>query len=231
MFINILLMNLSKLFLVAAYYKSNVFPKPLGKQKERELLIKHSKGDNEARETLIVHNLRLVAHIAKKYETAKVENEDLISIGTVGLIKGIDTFKHKHGTQLTTYVARCIDNEILMHLRNLKKRRKDVSLYDPIGHDKEGNELTLIDVLESKEDDHFTKLDLKNNLEALFKYIHILNERELEIVSNRFGLNNQATKTQREIGKDLHISRSYVSRIEKRALTKLFREFIKDKQV
>src|SRR5690554_4928482 len=182
-------------------------------------------GDKEARNLLIEHNLRLVAHIVKKFENTREENEDLISIGTIGLIKAIESYSPGKGTKLATYAARCIENEILMHLRALKKVRKDVSLHDPIGQDKEGNEISLIDVLQADTDDVVETIQLKMEKKQIYEYIHVLDKREKEVVIGRFGLDLKKEKTQREIAKELGISRSYVSRIEKRALMKLFHEF------
>ena len=185
-------------------------------------------GDTNARNKLIEHNLRLVAHIVKKYDD-KSETDDLISIGTIGLIKGIDSFSKKNGAKLTTYCARCIENEILMNYRNNKKRNKNVSINEPIGYDKDGNEITLLDILKIPDPDFAMNIHKNNNIKLLKNYFNILNEREKEIIIKRYGLNNNDEQTQKEIAKELNISRSYVSRIEKRALTKLLREFIKNK--
>ncbi len=182
-------------------------------------------GDEEARNRLIEHNLRLVAHIVKKFENTREDTEDLISIGTIGLIKAIESYSQGKGTKLATYAARCIENEILMHLRALKKVKKDVSLHDPIGTDKEGNEITLIDVLQEETDDIVDAIQLKMEKKQIYDYIHVLDEREKEVIVGRFGLDLMKERTQREIAKELNISRSYVSRIEKRALMKLFHEF------
>lgn len=184
-----------------------------------------AQGDSDARNKLIEHNLRLVAHIVKKFENTGEDQEDLISIGTIGLIKAIESFSEGKGTKLATYAARCIENEILMHLRALKKTRKDVSLHDPIGQDKEGNEISLIDVLKSDTEDVIDTIQLNMELDKVKEYIQVLDEREKEVIIGRFGLGMQKEKTQREIAKELGISRSYVSRIEKRALMKIFHEF------
>ena len=184
-----------------------------------------AQGDPEARNLLIEHNLRLVAHIVKKFENTGEDQEDLISIGTIGLIKAIESFSEGKGTKLATYAARCIENEILMHLRALKKTKKDVSLHDPIGQDKEGNEISLIDVLKSDSEDVIDTIQLNMELEKVKKYINVLDKREKEVIIGRFGLGMQKEKTQRELAKELGISRSYVSRIEKRALMKMFHEF------
>ncbi|MTT32476.1 RNA polymerase sporulation sigma factor SigK [Terrilactibacillus sp. BCM23-1] len=212
-------------WLFVSYVKNNAFPQPLSGQEERECLEKMAQGDPEARNKLIEHNLRLVAHIVKKFENTKEDSEDLISIGTIGLIKAIESYSSGKGTKLATYAARCIENEILMHLRGLKKTRKDVSLNDPIGQDKEGNEISLIDILKSQSKDIVDEITLNMEKKKVYEYLHILDEREKEVVIARFGLDHQDELTQREIAKKLNISRSYVSRIEKRALMKLFNEF------
>ncbi|MGG3887323.1 RNA polymerase sporulation sigma factor SigK [Brevibacillus panacihumi] len=170
-----------------------------------------------------VHNL-------KKFENTGEDSEDLISIGTIGLIKAIESYQVDKGTKLATYAARCIENEILMHLRSLKKTKKDVSLHDPIGTDKEGNEITLIDVLGTETDEVVDAVQLKLESNKIYQHIHILDEREKEVIIGRFGLDQDKEKTQREIARELGISRSYVSRIEKRALMKLFNEFYRTKQ-
>ncbi|MFD2618231.1 RNA polymerase sporulation sigma factor SigK [Terrilactibacillus laevilacticus] len=212
-------------WLFVSYVKNNAFPHPLSEQEERECLERMAHGDPEARNKLIEHNLRLVAHIVKKFENTKEDSEDLISIGTIGLIKAIESYSSGKGTKLATYAARCIENEILMHLRGLKKTRKDVSLNDPIGQDKEGNEISLIDILKSQNKDIVDEITLNMEKKKVYEYLHILDEREKEVVIARFGLDHQDELTQREIAKKLNISRSYVSRIEKRALMKLFNEF------
>ncbi|MFD1435684.1 RNA polymerase sporulation sigma factor SigK [Kroppenstedtia eburnea] len=211
--------------LFVAYIKNNAFPQPLNEKEEEKYLKQMAGGDKEARNILIEHNLRLVAHIVKKFENTSEDNEDLISIGTIGLIKAIESYQPNKGTKLATYAARCIENEILMHLRSLKKARKDVSLHDPIGTDKEGNEITLIDVLGTDRDEIVETVQLKIEKSKIYGYLHILDEREQDVIRNRFGLSGGKEKTQREIAKELGISRSYVSRIEKRALIKLFHEF------
>lgn len=212
------------LFLVS-YVKNNAFPQPLSSSDEKKYLQLLSEGDENARNVLIEHNLRLVAHIVKKFENTGEDTEDLISIGTIGLIKAIESYSQGKGTKLATYAARCIENEILMHLRALKKTKKDVSLHDPIGQDKEGNEISLIDVLKSETEDVIETIQLNMELEKIKEYIDVLDEREKEVIVGRFGLDLKKEKTQREIAKELGISRSYVSRIEKRALMKMFHEF------
>ena len=211
--------------LLVSYVKNNAFPQPLSSNDEQKYLKLMSNGDAHARNMLIEHNLRLVAHIVKKFENTGEETEDLISIGTIGLIKAIESYSDGKGTKLATYAARCIENEILMHLRATKKTKKDVSLHDPIGQDKEGNEISLIDVLKSESEDVIETIQLNMEIEKVKKYIDILDEREKEVIVSRFGLGAFKEKTQREIAKDLGISRSYVSRIEKRALMKMFHEF------
>ena len=215
-------------YIFSAAYSNNVFPDPLERDEEENYIKKMFLGDKEARNKLIEHNLRLVAHIVKKYDN-KNETDDLISIGTIGLIKGIDSFSNKNGARLTTYCARCIENEILMNYRNNKKNNKNVSINESIGFDKDGNEITLLDILKTPDPDFATKLYTKNNIKLLKKFFNVLNKREKEIIIKRYGLNNKDEKTQKEIAKELGISRSYVSRIEKRALTKMLKEFIKSK--
>ena len=221
--------EIKKLLFLTTSYSINVFPLPLSKEEEEKCIkLLKEKNDKESRNKLIEHNLRLVAHIVKKYES-KVDNaDDLISIGTIGLIKGIDSFKENKGVRITTYAARCIENEILMYFRVNKKNTNNVSLSDPIGFDKDGNEITYIDVIDSGEEDLIEKVNLKDNITLLKKYITILNDREKEIISYRYGLYGKKEYTQKDIAKILHISRSYVSRIEKRALVKMLKEFIKN---
>ena len=187
-------------------------------------------GDKVARNKLIEHNLRLVAHIVKKFDSHPSDTDDLISIGTIGLIKGVDSFSSSKGVKITTYCARCIENEILMYFRSNNKYSRDVSINEAVGFDKDGNEIAIQDVLKSPKPDFVEDINMKNHIVLLKKYMNILLPREKEILIERYGLNNQEEKTQKEIAKKLHISRSYVSRIEKRALTKILREFIKDKQ-
>ena len=230
MFLNLLNIIKDMLFFTGSY-SNNVFPEPLSSEEEEICINKMLNGDKEARNTLIEHNLRLVAHIVKKYDTKEAMTDDLISIGTIGLIKGIDTYNGDRKTKITTYAARCIQNEILMHFRSQKKYGPTVSLNDAIGHDKEGNEINLIDVIKDKNVDLFETLDLKNNINLLKKYLRLLNKREKEIIIKRYGLNNTKDMTQKEIADELKISRSYVSRIEKRALTKMLTEFIKNKNI
>ncbi|MBQ3816806.1 MAG: RNA polymerase sporulation sigma factor SigK [Clostridia bacterium] len=201
------------------------FPPPLSAAKERELLKKSADGDIEARNTLVEHNLRLVAHIVKKYYTPGSEQDDMISIGTIGLIKAVSTFNGDKGIRLATYAARCIENEILMYFRNQKKSSQDVFISDPVDTDKDGNALTLIDVI-ADDSDIAEEIDKKMKLEKLKVIIAgCLDEREKTIIELRYGLYGQNELTQRDIAKRLNISRSYVSRIEKSALEKLRRKF------
>ena len=175
---------------------------------------------------LVERNMRLVAHISKKYQNSEEEMEDLISIGTIGLIKAVSTFQEDHGSKLATYAARCIENELLMYFRSKKKCSREVSLYEPIGTDKEGNQIQLMDIVEVDEKDVVEQLELKRQIGRLYELIpDVLDEREKEILKLRYGLRDQKPVTQREIAKKLHISRSYVSRIEKRALEKLKNNF------
>ena len=216
-------------YIFTAAYSNNIFPDPLTKEEEDLYIEKTLLGDKEARDKLIEHNLRLVAHIVKKYDHKKEDVDDLISIGTIGLIKGVDSFSAKHGARLTTYCARCIENEILMYFRTDKKNNKNISLNESIGFDKDGNEITFMDILKTPKPDYALDIHNKNNMELTKKYFNVLNGREKEIIIKRYGLNDNDELTQKEIAKQLNISRSYVSRIEKRALTKMLKEFIKNK--
>lgn len=203
----------------------NLFPEPLTAEEEKNCLEQMAKGDDEARNILIERNLRLVAHVAKKYSTAKVEQDDLISIGTVGLIKGINSFKIEKGARLSTYVSRCIDNEILMHLRATKKLGAEVYLNEPIGKDKDDNVVTLQEVLENNERNIEEEVDIKMKIKLLCqKMKEILKDRERTILELRFGLGGYKPKTQNEIAEMMGISRSYVSRIETKAIDKLAQE-------
>ena len=215
-------------YIFSAAYSNNSFPDPLSKEKEEEYIQKTKLGDKEARSKLIEHNLRLVAHIVKKYDNKNEDTDDLISIGTIGLIKGIDSFSKSKNTRLTTYAARCIENEILMYFRNNKKRNKDISINESVGFDKEGNEITILDILKTPAPDYAMDIENENNINNLKKYFNILTNREKEILIDRYGLFDKDEITQKEIAKKLKISRSYVSRIEKRALTKILREFLKN---
>lgn len=215
--------------LFCAAYSNNIFPDPLSNEEETLLLEKMQQGDSKARDKLIEHNLRLVAHIVKKYDNKNEDIDDLISIGTIGLIKGIDSFSTNKNTKITTYIAKCIENEILMYYRANKRNNKNISLNEPIGFDKEGNEITLLDILKTPKPDFALDIHTQNNIKLLDKYFNVLNEREKEIITKRYGLYDIDKKTQKEIAKEFKISRSYVSRIEKRALTKMLKEYIKNK--
>ena len=202
------------------------FLKPLTPEEERHYLQEYKQGSLEAKDILIQRNLRLVAHIVKKYQGAAEELDDLISIGTIGLIKAIQTFDFQKASRLSTYAARCIDNELLMLLRSRKKSSKEVSLYEPIGTDKEGNEISLLDVIETEPVDVVKNYSLKQDIDYLYQlHPKVLSPREQEIITLRYGLYGQKELTQREIAKRLNISRSYVSRIEKNALLKLREHF------
>ena len=228
MFFSILNYLLSHTFFLGSY-SNDVFPEPLSNEEEMECIMKMKDGDMEARNKLILHNLRLVAHIVKKFESNTNDMDDLIGIGTVGLIKGIDTYSLDKKVKLTTYAAKCAENEILMYFRANKKNSKNISIYEGISYDKEGNEITVLDVLKTKDPDYLEDIYVKDNIQLLRKYFSILSSREKEILYMRYGLGKEEEKTQKEIAKSMGISRSYVSRIEKRAITKILREFIKNK--
>ena len=217
-------------FIFSAAYSNNVFPDPLSHEEEQKCIELLKSGNIDARNKLIEHNLRLIAHIVKKCENKNVDTDDLISIGTIGLIKGIDSYSKSHNTKITTYIAKCAENEILMYFRNNKKHGKNISINEPIGFDKEGNEITIIDILKTDNPNFIDDIDKKNNIKLAKKYFKVLNKREQEILIKRYGLNNEDELTQKEIAKNLGISRSYVSRIEKRALTKILKEFLKEKK-
>ena len=217
--------------LFTASYSNNVFPDPLTKEEEEYYIEEHLKGNKEAINKLIEHNLRLVAHIVKKYDSKIEDSDDLISIGTIGLIKGVDSFSNKHGTKITTYCARCIENEILMYFRSNNKNLKNVSLNESVGFDKDGNEITILDILKAPKPDFIDEINKKDNIKLLKGYLQVLTDREKEIIIRRYGLNNTKEQTQKMIAKELKISRSYVSRIEKRALTKILREFMRSKAI
>ncbi len=222
-FISAILSNI--LFFVLHVSGAGSFPAPLSAKEERECLERLKNGEKEARTKLIEHNLRLVAHIIKKYYTNNVVQDDLVSIGTIGLIKAIDTFDMSKGIRLSSYAARCIENEILMFFRNNKKTAQDISINEPIDTDKDGNALTLMDVM-SEPDSIIDDLDIKIKSEKLNDYINqVLSPREKNIIELRYGLNKNIPHTQREVAKKLNISRSYVSRIEKKALSTLKKKF------
>ena len=209
-------------------YSNSAFPEPLSKEEEDYYISKMMQGDKEARSKLIEHNLRLVAHIVKKFEGSTNDVDDLIGIGTVGLIKGIDSFSLDKNVRLTTYIAKCAENEILMHFRADKKNSKNVSLFDGISFDKDGNEITILDVLKTDDPDYADEIYKKDNIKLLREYLNILTPREKEIIFKRYGLDGNDEATQKEIAKELGISRSYVSRIEKRAIIKILRKFINE---
>lgn len=205
------------------------FPKPLTASEEREYLKQRKEGDEEAKAVLIERNLRLVAHVIKKYQYTDYEMEDLLSVGTIGLIKAVNTFKMDRGSRLATYAAKCVENEILMLFRAGKKHSKDVSLYDPIGVDKDGETVNLIDVIEADDKGALETIILEQDVSELYDaYRKCLKNTEQEVLSMRYGLFGEQERTQREIAGKMGISRSYVSRIEKKALEKLRLEFEKN---
>ena len=205
-------------------HSNNILPPPLEEEVERELLNKVQLGDIDARNTLIVHNLRLVVFIAKKFESTKINIEDLISIGSMGLIKGVQTFKMEKNIKLATYASRCIENEILMYLRKTQRARKEYSLDEVLSVDSEGNEMVLSDVLSSDEDLALTKLTKEEDIRNLYYSLEKLNEREREIIIMRFGLYGHVAMTQKEVADELGISQSYISRLEKRIFDKMRQE-------
>lgn len=212
-----------------SYIKSKSFEIPLTPKEETKYLERFFNGDKEARNILIERNLRLVAHIAKKYENNKDLQEDLISIGTIGLIKAVDSYKQNHKTKLATYASRCIENEILMHLRTNKKTNLDISLNETIGIDKDGSEIVLGDIIAIKQDEFIDIINKKDTLNKLATYFNILDSREKDTLIMHYGLNNTKKHSQKEIAKKLNISRSYVSRLEKRALIKLLKKYMEEK--
>jgi len=228
MFLEFLNMLVNNTFFIGSY-SNEVFPEPLSNEEEIRCIKMMKQGDKLARNKLIEHNLRLVAHIVKKFESNGHDVDDLIGIGTIGLIKGIDTYSVDKKVKLTTYAAKCCENEILMYFRSNKKNGKNVSLYEGISYDKEGNEITILDILKTKDPDYLEDIYIKDNIVLLKEYLNVLNRREKEIIDYRYGMNGKEEMTQKEIAKLLGISRSYVSRIEKRAVTKILREFIKNK--
>jgi RNA polymerase sporulation-specific sigma factor len=211
-------------FLLGYVSSSNSFPQPLSSEEELRYIEMYKNGSDDARNVLVERNLRLVAHIVKKYNAGRNDCDDLISVGTIGLIKAISTFDQHKGTRLATYAARCIENEILMQIRSTKKMQSEVSLQDPIGTDREGNEITLIDVIGNETESIVDEVELKMQVKKLYnKMKAVLKKREKTVLELRYGLLNGSVKTQREIAKMLGISRSYVSRIEKKAIKKLSR--------
>lgn len=209
--------------LLFGYLNNQVFPQPLEAEDEKRYLDRLQNGNEEARNKLIEHNLRLVAHVVRKYESSGEDLEDLISIGTIGLIKAIRTYNNERGVRLATYAARCIENEVLMHLRNIKKLKQEVSIYDPIGFDKEGNEISLIDIL-TTDCEIVEQIEARLQEEKIKNKLGMLSRRERQVVEMRYGIFTGLKETQRDIAKKLGISRSYVSRIEKRAVNKLIKE-------
>ena len=222
---------LRNLMIFTTSYSIQVFKEPLSEEEEIYYINELLTGTKDARNDLIEHNLRLVAHIVKKYESKNISQDDLISIGTIGLIKGIDSYNKERGVKLTTYAAKCAENEILMYFRSNKKYNNNVSLNDVIAHDKDGADITLIDVLEENKESIDETIEKKDNINFLIKYLSVLNNREFEIIKKRYGLYGEKEQTQKEIADNMHISRSYVSRIEKRALIKMLREFIKNNNI
>lgn len=229
MFFHLLNMIVSNMSFMGSY-SNDVFPAPLSIEEEKKYIREMEKGDKDARNKLILHNLRLVAHIVKKFEANNCDVDDLIGIGTVGLIKGIDTYSSLKKVKLTTYIAKCAENEILMYFRSNKKNSKNISIYEGISYDKEGNEITILDILKTKDPDFLEDIYVKDNIVLLKKYLNVLTPRERKIINMRYGFDNKDELTQKEIANILGISRSYVSRIEKRAITKILREFIKNKK-
>ncbi len=219
-----LLSALQELFLMLGHIQSSSFPRPLTAAQERDCLCKMAEGDLDARRNLIECNLRLVAHVIKKFESSGEDKEDLIQIGTIGLIKAINTFKPEKGIRLATYAARCIENELLMYFRSIKRLSQEVSLQESIGIDKEGNEITLMEVL-SGEDSISDQVEARLLQEKLLQKVNKLKKREKKVLTLRFGLGRGLRHTQKEIARELGISRSYVSRIEKKAIQQLTREF------
>lgn len=204
------------------------FPKPLTAEDEKYYLHRLKEGDKKARQILIEYNLRLVAHIVKKYQSPEDDMEELISIGTIGLIKAVDTFDHEKASKLATYAARCVENEILMYLRVRRKLQRESSYYEPIGTDKEGNEIQLLDIMENGEPPAVDQISLKDDTKKVYELLErVLTERERQVVIMRYGLYQSREYTQREIAEQLGISRSYISRIEKNALSRL-RPYFKD---
>ena len=222
MFFDSILYFLSKaVFFVGSVLGGNSFPKPLAPEEEAKAIIEMKAGSKQAKDKLISHNMRLVAHIVKKYNGA-AETDDLISVGSIGLIKAINTYEPNKGSQLATYTARCIENEILMLLRANKKFKADVSLSDPVGTDKDGNELTLMDLLYEKDDEVFSRVDKSIEREKFLNFLKsVLTEREFTVLCLRYGLKGERNYAQREVAKFLKISRSYISRIEKHSIEKI----------
>ena len=230
MLLNIINYIIGNLTFFTGAYSNNIFPEQLPEDKELEYIKLAKKGDKDARNKLIEHNLRLVAHIVKKFEATNHDIDDLIGIGTVGLIKGIDTYSENKKVKLATYAAKCAENETLMYFRSDKKNSKNISIYEEISFDKEGNKITILDILKTPDPDFVEDIYINDNIKLLQKYLEVLTPREKEIIEARYGLKNRDEETQKDIAKRLKISRSYVSRLEKRATTKILREFIKNQK-
>lgn len=220
----ILALVLKDVSLFVSYVKNNAFPLPLSADEEYRCIVRFARGDLEARNQLIEHNLRLVAHLVKKFESTGEDQDDLISIGTIGLIKAVERYHPDRGTKLATFAARCVENEILMYLRSTRKFKRDAYLFDPIGVDKEGNDMTLVDLLGTDPDEIVDQVDFAWEKQKVYQHLPDLPSREREVICKRFGIPDGEEKTQREIAQELGISRSYVSRIERKALTKLYEE-------
>ena len=215
----------SGLFVLGYISNNNLFPESLSAEEEKMYVEKMREGDQDAKNILIEHNLRLVAHVCKKYNNTNIDQDDLISIGSIGLIKGINSYNPEKSIKLSTYISKCIDNEILMYLRSNKKTNSEVYLEDPIGKDKDDNTVRLGEVLENNDKPIEEEVDLKMKISKLYEKIKkVLKNRERTIIELRFGLNGKEPKTQKEIAKDMGISRSYVSRIETKAIGKLAKE-------
>ena len=215
----------SSLFVLGYISNNNLFPESLSQEEEKIYVKKMQEGDMDAKNILIEHNLRLVAHVCKKYNNTNIDQDDLISIGSIGLIKGINSYNPEKSIKLSTYISKCIDNEILMYLRSNKKTNSEVYLEDPIGKDKDDNTVRLGEVLENNDKPIEEEVDLKMKISKLYEKIKkVLKNRERTIIELRFGLNGKEPKTQKEIAKDMGISRSYVSRIETKAIGKLAKE-------
>ncbi|MCK9478147.1 MAG: RNA polymerase sporulation sigma factor SigK [Firmicutes bacterium] len=229
MFLTVLGFLRQLFFMISYITNANSFPKPLSAKAEQHYLTLYEQGDGNARNVLIEHNLRLVAHVAKKYSIPGMDSDDLISIGTIGLIKGINSFNSSRGTRLSTYIARCIENEILMCIRTIKKTKNEVSIEEPIGFDKDGNQITFNDVLGSSGDEIIEQVNEKMEILKLYEGIgNILEGREKQVLELRYGLRGGCELTQKEVAKILNISRSYVSRIEKKAIERLKKKLITD---
>lgn len=221
-FLTLLTLVLKDVSVFVSYVKNNAFPQPLTAEEEANCMDRMASGDEAARNQLIEHNLRLVAHLAKKFEGSGEDPDDLISIGTIGLIKAVESYHPDRGTKLATFAARCINNEILMYLRSNKRHRRDASLNDPIGTDRDGNEMTLVDLLGTDPDEVVDEVDFTWEKQKIYEHLPRLPAREREVLCKRFGIPDGEERTQREIAAELGISRSYVSRIERKALNKLY---------